>query len=73
VPDQPLPARGAALRQFLPSAEEEGLSYVEITADPQNIASQRVIEANGGVLWERFVEPPRFGSTPRLRYRIALS
>lgn len=62
----------AALRQFLPSAKEEGLSYVEITTDPQNLASQRVIEANGGVLHERFVKPPQFGSTPGLRYRIAL-
>jgi predicted acetyltransferase len=62
----------AALRQFLPSAKEEGLSYVEITTDPQNLASQRVIEANGGVLYERFVKPPQFGSTPGLRYRIAL-
>jgi predicted acetyltransferase len=62
----------AALRQFLPFAKEEGLSYVEITTDPQNLASQRVIEANGGVLYERFVKPPQFGSTPGLRYRIAL-
>ena len=62
----------AALRQFLPSAKEEGLSYVEITTDPQNLASQRVIEANGGVLYERFIKPPQFGSTPGLRYRIAL-
>ena len=62
----------AALRQFLPAAKEEGLSYVEITTDPQNLASQRVIEANGGVLHERFVKPPQFGSTPGLRYRIAL-
>ena len=62
----------AALRQFLPCAKEEGLSYVEITTDPQNLASQRVIEANGGVLYERFVKPPQFGSTPGLRYRIAL-
>ena len=62
----------AALRQFLPSAKEEGLSYVEITTDPQNLASRRVIEANGGVLHERFVKPPQFGSTPGLRYRIAL-
>jgi predicted acetyltransferase len=61
----------AALRQFLPCAKE-GLSYVEITTDPQNLASQRVIEANGGVLCERFVKPPQFGSTPGLRYRIAL-
>ena len=63
----------SALRQFLLSARAEGLSYVEITTDPDNIASQRVIEANGGVLHERFTKPSQFGSTPGLRYRIALS
>jgi predicted acetyltransferase len=63
----------AALRQFLPSAKAEGLSYVELTTDPQNVASQRVIEANGGVLHERFIKPAQFGSTPGLRYRIVLA
>lgn len=61
-----------ALRQLLPEAKAEGLSYVEITSDPQNKASQRVIEANGGILVERFVKPVQFGSTPGLRYRVAL-
>lgn len=60
----------AALRALLPEAESIGLPYVEITTDPQNVASQRVIEANGGKLIERFVKPPQFGSTPGLRYRI---
>jgi hypothetical protein len=32
-----------------------------------------VIEANGGVLVERFTKPPQFGSKPGLRYRIDLS
>jgi predicted acetyltransferase len=49
-----------------------GLPYVEITTDPDNIASQRVIAANGGVLVERFTKPPQFGSKPGLRFRIAL-
>lgn len=61
-----------ALALLLPAAKEEGLSYVEITTDPENAASQRVIEANGGVLFERFVKPAQFASTPGLRYRIAL-
>jgi predicted acetyltransferase len=62
-----------ALRQLLPQARAEGLRYVEITTDPGNIASRRVIERNGGVLAGRFVKPPQFGSKPGLRYRIALA
>jgi predicted acetyltransferase len=50
----------------------EGLRYVEITTDPDNMPSQRVIEANGGVLVERFTRPASLGGTPGLRYRIAL-
>jgi len=35
--------------------------------------AQPVIEANGGVLVQRFVKPPQFGSRPGLRYRIGLA
>jgi len=62
----------AALRQLLPDAKAEGLRYIEITTEPENIASRRVIEASGGVLVEHFTKPPQFGSTPGLRYRITL-
>ena len=62
----------SALKQMLPLAREVGLPYVEITTDPDNVASQRVIEANGGVLFEHFTMPSEFSSTPGLRYRIAL-
>jgi len=61
-----------ALRQLLPETRAEGLRFVEITTDPENLASQRVIEANGGVLFEEFTKPIQFGSKPGLRYRIAL-
>src|SRR3954466_424495 len=61
-----------ALREILRDAKGEGLRYIEITTEPENIASQRVIEANGGVLVEHFTKPVQFGSTPGLRYRIAL-
>lgn len=61
-----------ALRLMLERAHDEGLAYVEITTDPDNVPSQRVIEANGGVLVERFVRAPQYGSTPALRYRIDL-
>jgi predicted acetyltransferase len=39
-----------ALRQMLPLARAAGLTRVEITCAPDNAASRRVIEANGGVL-----------------------
>jgi hypothetical protein len=48
----------------------EGLPLVEITTDPENVPSQRVIMANGGVLVEHFIEPAEFGSKPGLRFRI---
>lgn len=63
----------AALAQMLPEARAVGLPFVELTTDPDNHASQRVILANGGVLVERFTKPPQFGSTPGLRFRIALA
>jgi predicted acetyltransferase len=61
-----------ALRRILPLLAEEGLRYVEITTDPDNMPSQRVIEANGGALVEEFVKPASLGGTPGLRYRINL-
>lgn len=63
----------AALAQLLPEARSVGLPFVEITIDPENIASKRVIVANGGVLVEHFTKPPQFGSKPGLRFRIALA
>jgi len=63
----------AALAQLLPEAKSVGLPFVEITTDPENLASQRVILSNGGVLVERLTEPPQFGSKPGLRFRIAVA
>ena len=60
----------SALRLILPEARAIGLPYVEITTDPDNIASQRVIEANGGILVEHFIKPQQFGCKPGLRFRI---
>jgi predicted acetyltransferase len=62
----------AALAALLPQARAEGLPYVELTTDPGNVASQRVIEANGGTLVEHFIKPAAFGGREGLRYRIAL-
>lgn len=59
-----------ALKQLLPLASEEGLPYVELTCDPDNVASRKVIESNGGVFVENFTKPPQFGGKPGVRYRI---
>lgn len=61
-----------ALRQLLPLARAERLPYVQITTDLDNVASRRIVEANGGVLVETFTKPPQFGSKQALRFRIAL-
>jgi predicted acetyltransferase len=61
-----------ALRLLLPHARAEGLPYIELTTDADNLPSQRVIEANGGVLIERFHKPIEYGGTESLRFRIFL-
>jgi predicted acetyltransferase len=62
-----------ALKSTLPLAKAEGLRYVEVTTDPDNLASQRTIIKAGGVLFEEFIKPAQFGGKPGLRYRIALA
>jgi predicted acetyltransferase len=61
-----------ALRLILMEARNEGLPYVELTTDPDNIASQRVIRANGGVFVEEFKEPEAYGGKIGFRFRISL-
>jgi predicted acetyltransferase len=61
-----------ALRLLLPEAKGLGLRHVDITTEPENLASQRVIEANGGKLLGPFTKPAGFGGGPGLRYRVAL-
>jgi predicted acetyltransferase len=62
-----------ALREMLPHARAEGLHYVEIVTDPDNLASQRVIEKNGGMLVEEFVKPAAFDHKRGLRYLVKLA
>jgi predicted acetyltransferase len=50
-----------ALNLMLGEARLQGLSYVELTVDPENIASQRVIAACSGVLVERFKKTAAYG------------
>jgi predicted acetyltransferase len=60
------------LALLLDDVRHEGLAYVELAADPDNVASQRVFTANGGVLVERFIAPA-YGDSEHLRFRIPLA
>ncbi len=62
-----------ALQLLLPQASDEGLAYVELITDADNIASRRVIEANGGELIERLHKSAAYGSAESLRFRILLA
>jgi predicted acetyltransferase len=62
----------AGLGATLPLARQQGLRFIELTTDPDNLASQRVITRNGGVLVEHFNKGPTYGNKPGLRYRIDL-
>jgi len=48
----------------------EGLRYADITCDEDNVASRKVIEANGGCAIARFRKPESWGGKPSLRYRM---
>jgi predicted acetyltransferase len=61
-----------ALALLLPEARKEGLDHVELTADPDNLPSQKVITANGGVLVKRFRKGPAYGDVEALLFRIPL-
>ena len=61
-----------ALKLLLPDAKRRGLTYVELTTDPDNIPSQKVITSNGGNLVERFTKSAAYGSKEALRWRIDL-
>jgi predicted acetyltransferase len=63
----------AALAATLPLAAAEGLAFVEITTDLDNVASQRVIEANGAGAPEVFTKLDVHGGGPALVYRIDLA
>jgi len=60
-----------ALGLILPEAWRLGLPYVDLTTDPTNLASQKVILANRGTLVGRFTKTAAYGGTEGLRFRIA--
>jgi predicted acetyltransferase len=61
-----------AVKALLPEAKALGLGFVEITTDLDNVVSQRVVLAAGGVFVERFTKPAQYGDVQGLRYRIFL-
>lgn len=61
-----------ALALMLAEARREGLTYVELTTDPDNEASQKVILANGGAFVERFHTVAGHGRKEEFRFRIPL-
>lgn len=63
----------AALVEILPDAKKAGLSYVEITASPDNAASLRVIEKAGGVWVSTFVADKSLGGHETSKFKIILS
>lgn len=60
-----------ALRLALPYARAIGLRRVLVTCDESNVASKKIIEANGGI-FENAVETPE-SSVRKLRYWIDLA
>jgi predicted acetyltransferase len=65
--------RGYATRALalqLPACRREGLPHVELTTDKDNLASQKVITANGGTLVEAFRAESH--AKDQLRFRIPL-
>jgi predicted acetyltransferase len=62
-----------ALSLLLEEARERGLAHIELTTDGANLASQRVIHANGGALLGEEDKPTAFRGGKLLRFRIALA
>jgi predicted acetyltransferase len=62
-----------ALQLLLPEVSSEGLEFVEVVTDADNIASRRVIEANGGELVQAFHKSPEDDGAESLRFRILLT
>jgi predicted acetyltransferase len=61
-----------ALRHMLSEAREVGLPALDICTTADNVASQKVVLANGGSLIESFRSEIHDPAIERLRYRITL-
>lgn len=61
-----------ALRLFLQDARNEGLPFIDLVTEPDNVGSTRVIETNGGTMVGIYSNPTAHGGADSLRYRIPL-
>jgi predicted acetyltransferase len=61
-----------ALALMLPEARKLGLEHIDLTTDPDNLPSQKVITANGGTMVDRFRKEAAYGATESLLFRIPL-
>lgn len=61
-----------ALALLLPEARKEGLRYLELTTDVDNLPSQKVIINNSGVFVKRFHKDAAYGDVEALLFRIDL-
>jgi predicted acetyltransferase len=61
-----------ALALMLPEARKLGLAHIDLTTDPDNLPSQKVVTANGGALVKRFLKDAAYGATESLLFRIPL-
>jgi predicted acetyltransferase len=57
---------------MLDEARAVGLPYVELTSDLDNLASQKVVLANGGRLVGPFVKDAAYGGAESLLFQIDL-
>jgi predicted acetyltransferase len=64
---------GSALDMMLVLAAEEGMTEVELVTDVDNLASQRVVERNGGIRVQEFAQVERLGGGRAIRWRIGLA
>jgi len=62
----------AAVGLVLDDAREEGLEWVELTTELDNVGSRRVIEANGGELVGPYPYGEAYQRSDGVRYRITL-
>jgi len=61
-----------ALAMMLDEARKTGLPFVDLTTNPDNIASQGVIKTNGGKFLEQKALPPQHGEGQIMFWRINL-
>ncbi len=61
-----------ALAAILPEASKIGLPHIEVSTDVDNVASQKVITTNGGVLIKENALPDRYVDATGLHYKIDL-